>query len=87
MAAVSDGSEKPLEDCIDYDLQKHLKGLNTATPDLSTLAQKGDEKVRRDRHTLSLFCKFKRMSGVNRVRCGIAENWFYLFSIFFRTRY
>ena len=65
MAAVSDGSEKPLEDCIDYDLQTHLKGLNTATPDLSTLAQKGDEKVRRDRRTLSLFCKFKRMSGVN----------------------
>ena len=21
------------------------------------------------------------------VRCGIAENWFYLFSILFRTRY
>ena len=46
MAAVSDGSEKPSADCIDYDLQKQLKGLNTATPDLSTLAQKGDEKVR-----------------------------------------
>lgn len=46
MAAVSDGSKKPLADCIDYDLQRQLKGLNTAAPDLSTLAQKGDEKVR-----------------------------------------
>ena len=46
MAAVSDGSEEPSADCIDYDLQKQLKGLNAATPDLSTLAQKGDEKVR-----------------------------------------
>lgn len=45
MAAVSDGGDKPLEDCIDYDLQRQLKGLNTATPEISTLAQKGDEKV------------------------------------------
>ena len=53
MAAVSDGGEKPLETSGDYDLQKHLKGLNTATPDLSTLAQKGDEKVRRKKQTRS----------------------------------
>jgi len=45
MAAVSDGGDKPLEDCIDYDLQRQLKGLNTATPEISTLAQKGDEKL------------------------------------------
>lgn len=45
MAAVSGGGEKPLGTSVDYDLQKHLKGLNTATPDLSTLAQKGDEKL------------------------------------------
>lgn len=45
MAAVSDGNEKSLED-VDYDLQRNLKGVNTRTPDLSTLAQKGDEKVR-----------------------------------------
>ena len=38
MAAVSDGGEKALGTSVDYDLQKHLKGLNTATPDLSTLA-------------------------------------------------
>lgn len=44
MAAVSDGNDKSLED-VDYDLQRHLKGVNTRTPDLSTLAQKGDEKV------------------------------------------
>ena len=50
MAAVSDGGEKT---SVDYDLQKHLKGLNTATPDLSTLAQKGDEKVRRKKQTRS----------------------------------
>ena len=50
MAAVSDGSDNPLADCIDYDLQRHLKGLNTATPDLSTLAQKGDEKVIMEMH-------------------------------------
>ena len=53
MAAVSDGGEKPLGTSVDYDLQKHLKGLNTATPDLSTLAQKGDEKVRRKKQTRS----------------------------------
>ena len=41
MAAVSDGNEED----VDYDLQRHLKGVNTRTPDLSTLAQKGDEKV------------------------------------------
>lgn len=51
MAAVSDGGEKPLGASVDYDLQKHLKGLNTASPDLSTLAQKGDEKVRRKKQT------------------------------------
>lgn len=45
MAAVSDGNDKLLED-VDYDLQRHLKGVNTRTPDLSTLAQKGDEKVK-----------------------------------------
>ena len=46
MAAVSDGNDKSLEDVnVDYDLQRHLKGVNTRTPDLSTLAQKGDEKV------------------------------------------
>ena len=50
MAAVSGGGEKT---SVDYDLQKHLKGLNTATPDLSTLAQKGDEKVRRKKQTRS----------------------------------
>ena len=44
MAAVSDGNDKWLED-VDYDLQRHLKGVNTQTPELSTLAQKGDEKV------------------------------------------
>ena len=44
MAAVSDGNGKSLED-VDYDLQRYLKGVNTRTPDLSTLAQKGDEKV------------------------------------------
>lgn len=53
MAAVSDGGEKTLGASVDYDLQKHLKGLNTATPDLSTLAQKGDEKVRRKKQTRS----------------------------------
>ena len=53
MAAVSDGGEKPSGTSVDYDLQKHLKGLNTATPDLSTLAQKGDEKVRRKKQTRS----------------------------------
>ena len=53
MAAVSGGGEKPLGTSVDYDLQKHLKGLNTATPDLSTLAQKGDEKVRRKKKTRS----------------------------------
>ena len=45
MAAVSDGSGKTSGDFVDYELQRQLKGLNTATPDLSTLAQKGDEKV------------------------------------------
>ena len=47
MAAVSDGNDKSLEvlEDVDYDLQRHLKGVNTRTPDLSTLAQKGDEKV------------------------------------------
>lgn len=44
MAAASDGNDKSLED-VDYDLQRHLKGVNTQTPDLSTLAQKGDEKL------------------------------------------
>ena len=44
MAAASDGNDKSLED-VDYDLQRHLKGVNTQTPELSTLAQKGDEKV------------------------------------------
>ncbi|KAJ7365212.1 hypothetical protein OS493_007864 [Desmophyllum pertusum] len=44
MAAVSDGNGKSLED-VDYDLQRNLKGVNTRTPDLSTLAQKGDEKL------------------------------------------
>ena len=55
MAAVSDGGEKALGTSVDYDLQKHLKGLNTATArsDLSTLAQKGDEKVRRKKQTRS----------------------------------
>ena len=53
MAAVSGGGEKPLGTSVDYDLQKHLKGLNTATPDLSTLTQKGDEKVRRKKQTRS----------------------------------
>ena len=53
MAAVSGGGEKPLGTSVDYDLQKHLKGLNTATPDLSTLAQKGDEKVRGKKQTRS----------------------------------
>ena len=53
MAAVSGGREKPLGTSVDCDLQKHLKGLNTATPDLSTLAQKGDEKVRRKKQTRS----------------------------------
>lgn len=53
MAAVSGGGEKPLGTSVDYDLQKHLKGLNTATPDLSTLALKGDEKVRRKKQTRS----------------------------------
>jgi len=45
MAAVSDGNGKSLQE-VDYDLQRHLTGVNTRTPDLSTLAQKGDEKVR-----------------------------------------
>ena len=45
MAAVSDGNDKSLEE-VDYDLQRHLKGVNTRKPDLSTLAQKGDEKVK-----------------------------------------
>lgn len=45
MAAVSDGNDKSFEN-VDYDLQKHLKRVNTQTPDLSTLAQKGDEKVK-----------------------------------------
>lgn len=45
MAAVSDGNKKSLEE-VDYDLQRHLAGVNTRTPDLSTLAQKGNEKVR-----------------------------------------
>ncbi|CAH3127399.1 homeobox protein Wariai [Pocillopora verrucosa] len=44
MAAVSDGNGKSLEE-VDYDLQRHLTGVNTRTPDLSTLAQKGDEKL------------------------------------------
>ena len=45
MAAVSDGNDKSFKEGVDYDLQRHLKGVNTRTPDLSTLAQKGDEKV------------------------------------------
>ncbi|PFX30451.1 protein phosphatase 1 regulatory subunit 16A-like [Stylophora pistillata] len=44
MAAVSDGSGKSLEE-VDCDLKRHLTGVNTRTPDLSTLAQKGDEKL------------------------------------------
>ena len=44
MAAVSDG-RGDLGDFIDYELQRQLKGLNTTAPDLSTLAQKGDDKV------------------------------------------
>ena len=35
-----------------------------------------------------LWLKFCKIQCTNkRVRCGIAENWFYLFSILFRTRY
>ena len=45
MAAVSDGNDAPLESYIDYDLQRHLVQVNTKTAKLSTLAQKGDEKV------------------------------------------
>lgn len=44
MAAVSDG-RGDLGDFIDYELQRQLKGLNTTAPDLSTLAQKGDDKL------------------------------------------
>ena len=46
MAAVSDergGTFFPDE--IDFELRKKLKGVDTKTPNLSTLAQKGDEKV------------------------------------------
>ena len=32
-------------DEIDFELRKKLKGVDTKTPNLSTLAQKGDEKV------------------------------------------
>ena len=46
MAAVSNergGNFFPDE--IDFELRKKLKGVDTKTPNLSTLAQKGDEKV------------------------------------------
>lgn len=55
MAAVSDGSGKPSGDFVDYELQRQLKGLNTATPDLSTLAQKGDEKVISEPFVINVF--------------------------------
>ena len=36
------------------------------------------------RRSLAELCMIGNEIGV---RCGIAENWFYLFSILFRTRY
>ena len=46
MAAVSgERWGKCFPDEIDFELRKKLKGVDTKTPNLSTLAQKGDEKV------------------------------------------
>ena len=46
MAAVSDGKgAKFFPDKIDFELRTKLKGVDTKTSNLSTLAQKGDEKV------------------------------------------
>lgn len=46
MAAVSDERGcNFFPDEIDFELRTKLKGVDTKTPNLSTLAQKGDEKV------------------------------------------